>query len=493
MSSRNHYEKIEEEDYIIIDIDEFFKNFEEIQNTNGDKIFRNRETNEEFILIKYVKKNLEKENKHVKEFITSTIKEDIIDNPEYLSTYVKINEPTYIDKPNSPKDYQEQYSSQIYVPVTENFSQQGNLSQKKIQNIVSTLGILPDQSPPLHSVVSTQEIPYRQMPTSQQIYPQNQIYTFGQMPTSQQIYPQNPTYNTNMQRYSLQSKKNYVNLDNTVDTPDNDIPSKYSSRETRTLEYGEPIKINPISRPLHSTREFKKQRKNQLLSNMIMDHTIISKYNPIPLPQQHNISRSTLKNTPVDTRIIDQRVAAYEKSKTQPLFTENYINTDDRTFSNNYHKQQIPRSPQINSQSGYPISQQLIHQPIEDALPMPIPLSGTISLPTIKTLTDPKNINCALLGNQLNSEMQNLGRPPIPGIEEPSRDMLNEIENIKKRCVVSGGNIRNKSKRFFYKLLNNPKTTYIKYKEHLYIKFKNYLLSVKKLQDYIYSKDYSKK
>ena len=35
MSSRNHYEKIEEEDYIIIDIDEFFKNFEEIQNTNG--------------------------------------------------------------------------------------------------------------------------------------------------------------------------------------------------------------------------------------------------------------------------------------------------------------------------------------------------------------------------------------------------------------------------------------------------------------------------
>ncbi len=450
MSSRNHYEKIADEDYIIIDIDEFFKNFEEIQNTNGDKIFRNRETNEEFILIKYVKKNLEKENKHVKEFITSTIKEDIIDNPEYLSTYVKINEPTYVDKPNSPKDYQEQYSSQIYVPVTENFSQQGNLSQKKIQNIVSTLGILPDQSPPLHSVVSTQEIPYRQMPTSQQIYPQNQIYTFGQMPTSQQIYPQNPTYNTNMQRYSLQSKKNYVNLDNTVDTPDNDIPSKYSSRETRTLEYGEPIKINPISRPLHPTREFKKQRKNQLLSNMIMNHKIISNYNPIQLPQQHNISRSTLKNTPVDTRIIDQRVAAYEKSKTQPLFTENYINTDDRTISNNYHKQQIHGSPQINSQSGYPISQQLIHQPIEDALPMPIPLSGTISLPTIKTLTDPKDINCALLGNQLNSEMQNLGRPPIPGIEEPSRDMLNEIENIKKRCVVSGGNIRNKSKRFFY-------------------------------------------
>ena len=313
------------------------------------------------------------------------------------------------------------------------------------------------------------------------------------MPTSQQIYPQNPTYNTNMQRHSLQSKKNYVNLDNNVDTPDNDIPSKYSSRETRTLEYGEPIKINPISRPLHPTREFKKQRKNQLLSNMIMNHKIISNYNPIQLPQQHNISRSTLKNTPVDTRIIDQRVAAYEKSKTQPLFTENYINTDDRTISNNYHNQQIPGSPQINSQSGYPISQQLIHQPIEDALPMPIPLSGTISLPTIKTLTDPKDINCALLGNQLNSEMQNLGRPPIPGIEEPSRDMLNEIENIKKRCVVSGGNIRNKSKRFFYKLLNNPKTTYIKYKEHLYIKFKNYLLSVKKLQDYIYSKDYSKK
>ena len=544
MSSRNHYEKIEDEDYIIIDIDEFFKNFEEIQNTNGDKIFRNRETNEEFILIKYVKKKLEKENKHVKEFITSTIKKDIIDNPEYLSTYV-INEPIYIDKSKSPKDDQEQYSSQRYVPVTENFSLQGNLSQKNIQNVVSTRGIPLDQSPQSQSVVSTQGIrpdkspqsqnvvstqgnpldqspqsqsfvstqgiqniqspqsqsfvstqgiQNRQMHVSQQRYPQNPIYTFGQMPVSQQTYRQYPTYNTYMQRHSLQPKKKiYVNLDNTVDTPDNDIPSKYSSRETRTLEYGEPIRINPIRGPLHPSRELKKQRTNEILSNMRMNNKI-SNYNPIQLPQQHNISRSTLKNTPVDTRIIDQRVAVYERSKIQPIFTEKYINTDDTTISNNYHNQQIPRSPQINSQSGYPISQQLIDQPIEDAsLMMPLPLSGTISIPTIKTLTDHKDINCALFGNQLNREMQNLGRPPIPGINKPSPDMLKELNKLKGSCVVSGGNIRIKSKRFFYKLLNNPKTTYIKYKEHLYIKFKNYLLSVKKLQDYIYSKDYSKK
>ena len=33
------------------------------------------------------------------------------------------------------------------------------------------------------------------------------------------------------------------------------------------------------------------------------------------------------------------------------------------------------------------------------------------------------------------------------------------------------------------------KTTYLKYKEHLYVKFNNYLLSVKNLQEYIYSKD----
>ena len=314
------------------------------------------------------------------------------------------------------------------------------------------------------------------------------------MPVSQQTYRQYPTYNTYMQRHSLQPKKKiYVNLDNTVDTPDNDIPSKYSSRETRTLEYGEPIRINPIRGPLHPSRELKKQRTNEILSNMRMNNKI-SNYNPIQLPQQHNISRSTLKNTPVDTRIIDQRVAVYERSKIQPIFTEKYINTDDTTISNNYHNQQIPRSPQINSQSGYPISQQLIDQPIEDAsLMMPLPLSGTISIPTIKTLTDHKDINCALFGNQLNREMQNLGRPPIPGINKPSPDMLKELNKLKGSCVVSGGNIRIKSKRFFYKLLNNPKTTYIKYKEHLYIKFKNYLLSVKKLQDYIYSKDYSKK
>ena len=54
---------------------------------------------------------------------------------------------------------------------------------------------------------------------------------------------------------------------------------------------------------------------------------------------------------------------------------------------------------------------------------------------------------------------------------------------------VGGGKIKDKAKKYFYKLLVNPKTIYLKYKEHLYVKFNNYLLSVKKLQEYIYSKD----
>ena len=54
---------------------------------------------------------------------------------------------------------------------------------------------------------------------------------------------------------------------------------------------------------------------------------------------------------------------------------------------------------------------------------------------------------------------------------------------------VGGGKIKDKAKKYFYKLLVNPKTIYLKYKEHLYVKFNNYLLSVKKLQKYIYSKD----
>ena len=52
-----------------------------------------------------------------------------------------------------------------------------------------------------------------------------------------------------------------------------------------------------------------------------------------------------------------------------------------------------------------------------------------------------------------------------------------------------GGKKKDKAKKYFYKLLVNPKTTYLKYKEHLYVKFNNYLLSVKNLQEYIYSKD----
>jgi len=57
------------------------------------------------------------------------------------------------------------------------------------------------------------------------------------------------------------------------------------------------------------------------------------------------------------------------------------------------------------------------------------------------------------------------------------------------QSVGGGEKIKDKAKKYFYKLLVDPKTIYLKYKEHLYIKFNNYLLSVEKLKEYIYSKD----
>jgi hypothetical protein len=68
---------------------------------------------------------------------------------------------------------------------------------------------------------------------------------------------------------------------------------------------------------------------------------------------------------------------------------------------------------------------------------------------------------------------------------EPMSQPLNRLPSV-------GGDakkIKDKAKKYFYKLLNDPNTIYLTYKKHLYIKFNNYLLSVKKLQEYIYSKD----
>jgi len=68
---------------------------------------------------------------------------------------------------------------------------------------------------------------------------------------------------------------------------------------------------------------------------------------------------------------------------------------------------------------------------------------------------------------------------------EPMQQPLSRLPSV-------GGDakkIKDKAKKYFYKLLNDPKTIYLTYKNHLYIKFNNYLLSVKKLQEYIYSKD----
>jgi hypothetical protein len=76
-----------------------------------------------------------------------------------------------------------------------------------------------------------------------------------------------------------------------------------------------------------------------------------------------------------------------------------------------------------------------------------------------------------------------------PGYRTRGNTRANSPEPFSQLTSVGGGKIKDKAKKYFYKLLVNPKTIYLKYKEHLYVKFNNYLLSVKKLQEYIYSKD----
>ena len=82
--------------------------------------------------------------------------------------------------------------------------------------------------------------------------------------------------------------------------------------------------------------------------------------------------------------------------------------------------------------------------------------------------------------------------PPQEGLALSANAALDILNRQHRRLPSVGGDakkIKDKAKKYFYKLLNDPNTIYLTYKNHLYIKFNNYLLSVKKLQEYIYSKD----
>jgi hypothetical protein len=108
-------------------------------------------------------------------------------------------------------------------------------------------------------------------------------------------------------------------------------------------------------------------------------------------------------------------------------------------------------------------------------------------------LKSPIDVHGLLMNDKINLGLQRMGIQDRVGINQQYNPQIRRIAaEIKEQCVISGGNIRNKTKRYFYKLLNNSKTTYVNYNDHLYVKLKNYLLSVKKLQDYIYSKNVPK-
>jgi hypothetical protein len=108
-------------------------------------------------------------------------------------------------------------------------------------------------------------------------------------------------------------------------------------------------------------------------------------------------------------------------------------------------------------------------------------------------LKSPIDVHGLLMNDKINLGLQRMGIQDRVGINQQYNPPIRRVAaEIKEQCVISGGNIRNKTKRYFYKLLNNSKTTYVNYNDHLYVKSKNYLLSVKKLQDYIYSKNVPK-
>jgi len=111
----------------------------------------------------------------------------------------------------------------------------------------------------------------------------------------------------------------------------------------------------------------------------------------------------------------------------------------------------------------------------------------------LNILKSPIDVHGLLMNDKINQGLQRMGIQDRVGINQQYNPQIRRVAaEIKEQCVISGGNIRNKTKRYFYKLLNNSKTTYVNYNNHLYVKLKNYLLSVKKLQDYIYSKNVPK-
>ena len=111
----------------------------------------------------------------------------------------------------------------------------------------------------------------------------------------------------------------------------------------------------------------------------------------------------------------------------------------------------------------------------------------------LNILKSPIDVHGLLMNDKINQGLQRMGIQDRVGINQQYNPQIRRVAaEIKEQCVISGGNIRNKTKRYFYKLLNNSKTIYVNYNDHLYVKLKNYLLSVKKLQDYIYSKNVSK-
>jgi hypothetical protein len=218
---------------------------------------------------------------------------------------------------------------------------------------------------------------------------------------------------------------------------------------------------------------------------------------PVPHPVTPPLSVSVPPMTPLSQHInipILHSVPPMNVARTAPSILQRPLNNPI-----------LPQQPLNN-----PILQQPLNNPIRVARSAPSILQQRpfVQLPigplplhdhpinkeqVFNILKSPIDVHGLLMNDKINLGLQRMGIQDRVGINQQYNPQIRRVAaEIKEQCVISGGNIRNKTKRYFYKLLNNSKTTYVNYNDHLYVKLKNYLLSVKKLQDYIYSKNVPK-
>jgi hypothetical protein len=589
MSSRiNHHEQIDD-DFITIDIDYFINNFEEIENNGGYRIFRNKETKEEFIFINYINKNAEKdEDRYVKNFLKESSKKDkhISTNATNRAKYLSANtiEPSYIHTPqynelSLPLKQQLQQPRQPHLPSQlqqRHLQQLQQLQQRPLSMTINSPanGIMPQRvssAPEPQRVSSRQNVPEPQRVSSRQNVQQPQRVSSRQ--NVQQ--PQRVSSRQNVQQPQRVSSRQIepqgsIYIDTLPDTEDNGQQLNPNNR-MRLIQQGPEIPSKYRAPNPHPSIKSKKMKFDEKYSKLLIKNRRtfsrplrVNQYvNPEYLDKfvpEETFSQNILNNVSVKKQLPSINLQGLSLSTNNRKFVErlqkdaylkdiNKIN-DVPTLSNFHYMPPVPHH--VPHPVPHPVPPSVPH-PLSVSVPPMTPLSQHINLPILHSvppinvarsapsilqrplnnhirvarsapsvlqqgpfvqlpigplplydhpinkeqvlniLKSPIDVHGLLMNDKINQGLQRMGIQDRVGINQQYNPQIRRVAaEIKEQCVISGGNIRNKTKRYFYKLLNNSKTTYVNYNDHLYVKLKNYLLSVKKLQDYIYSKNVPK-